>query len=158
MDPPCHGYLLHSQRFLHVLGKLRLPHRCHDLHPSRSCSACRLRPQLVGDVPRELGDNRLELVAMDHNWIDCRDVRRHHHAHRHPLWFLRRIRVHHESILYHLQLDPMHHHHVRVHSPRRSRTQPSVWTRPSQHGRRLLHLFDRVCSREPRDRYVQEPY
>ena len=90
MDPPHRGQLLHSQRFLHVLGKLRFPRRGHNFHPPRPRSSRRLRAQLVGDVPRELGGNGFEPVAMDHSWFNCRNVCCHHYPHRCPLRFLRR--------------------------------------------------------------------
>ena len=158
MDPPCCGQLLHSQWLLHVLGKLCFPNRSHDFYPSRSRSPRRLRTLLVGDVSRELGGNRFEPVAMDHNRFNWRNVCRHHHPYRRPLRFLRWFGMHPQPVFHHLQLDLMHHHHAHVYQPRRSRAQPPIWSRPGQHGRRLLYISNCVCCRKPRDRNVQEPH
>ena len=157
MDPPCRGQLLHSQRFLHVLGQLRFPHRSYDFHSPRPRSSRRLRPQLVGNVSRELGSDRFEPLAGDYNWLNCRNVCCHHRPHRCSLRFLRWFRVHPQPVLYHFQLDPMHHHHDHVYPPRRSRAQPSIWSRSGQHGCRLLYISDCICRWKPRDGDMQEP-
>ena len=158
MDPSCRGQLFHSQRLLHVLGKLCFPNRSYVIHPPRARSPRRLRPHLVGDVSRELGGDGLEPMAMDHNRFNCRNVCRRYYPHRCPLRFLRWIWMHSQPILHHLQLNPLHHHHDHVYSPHRSRVQPTIRSRPGQHGRRLLYISDCVRCREPRDRYMQEPY
>lgn len=135
--PHC-DLLLHSQRFLHVLGQLHRSHRCHNVHTSRSGPTRRLCSFVVGNMPRKLGKLELQPLAMDPHHLDGGYVRRYNRSNGRHVRVLRRFWVHSQQVLHLYEPRFVHPHHHSVYSPDCPRTQSTFGLGTIKHGRRLL--------------------
>jgi len=145
----CH--LFHPKRLLHLLGRLRRPHRRDNLHPSWSRSLGRLRALLVRDLPGQLGKIRVDPLAMDPHRLHCFDVYHDHHSYWRSLWILCQPWMHAQPFLHIIQSCSLHHQHDHVHKPNSASIQPAIWSRSSRHGGGLLYIpyhlrGDQSCS------------
>ena len=145
----CHFF--HPERLLHLLGRLCRPHRRDNLHSSWSRSLGRLRALLVRDLPGQLGEIRVDPLAMDPHRLHCCDVYHDHNSYWCSLWVLCRFRMHAQSLLHIIQSCSLYHQHDHIHPPSSASIQPTIWSRSGWHGGGLLYIphhlrCDQSCS------------